>query len=149
MKAHVTRAEGRCCIGCDQAFNSTRKVADWQTVRESQRTDGEKAITTGPVCIDCAPVRRGAAVVPDEASSHHGHRVELAEGVAVEFMAPAMSPGCEPALLCEWRPAIPAITPAMREQYREARDSFIQQVRAASGLTSARIVEPDIGHPAV
>lgn len=142
MTAYVTRAEGRCCIGCDQAFNGTPKVADWQTVRESQRIDGEEAITTGPVCIDCALVRRGPAVVSDEDSSHHRHRVELAEGVAVEFTAPAMSPGGEPALLCEWHPAIPAcITPTMREQYREALDTFIQQVTAASGPASAVIVE--------
>ena len=90
MKARVTRAEGRCCIGCGQAFNSTRKVADWQTVREYPRAEGAKAITTGPVCIDCALARREPAVVPDEASSHHHYRVDLAEGVAVEFTAPAI-----------------------------------------------------------
>ena len=150
MKAHVTRAEGRCCIGCGQAFNSTRKVADWQTVREYPCAGGAKAITTGPVCIDCALARREPAVIPDEDSRHHHYHVELAEGVAVEFTAPEIRPGDELALMCEWHPAIPAhITPAMREQYREARDIFIQQVRAASELASARIVEPDIGHPAV
>ena len=52
--------------------------------------------------------------------------------------------------MCEWVPAIPAhITPALREQYREARDTFIQHVRAASGPAPTLIVEPNIGHPAV
>ncbi|MBK6277050.1 MAG: hypothetical protein IPF57_02455 [Gammaproteobacteria bacterium] len=154
MKAHVTRAEGRCCIGCGQAFNSTRKVADWQTVREYPRAEGAKAITTGPVCAGCALAKRGAAAVSEKASRsqirHHHLVVELAEGVAVEFTAPAIRPGDALALMCEWVPAIPAhITPALREQYREARDTFIQHVRAASGPAPTLIVEPNIGHPAV
>ena len=139
MKAHVTRAEGRCCIGCGQAFNSTRKVADWKTVREYPRAEGAKAITTGPVCAGCALAKRGAAAVSEKASRsqirHHHLVVELAEGVAVEFTAPAIRPGDALALM--W------------EQYREARDTFIQHVRAASGPAPTLIVEPNIGHPAV
>ena len=103
MKAHVTRAEGRCCIGCGQAFNSTRKVADWQTVREYPRAEGAKAITTGPVCAGCALAKRGAAAVSEKASRsqirHHHLVVELAEGVAVEFTAPAIRPGDALALM--------------------------------------------------
>lgn len=71
----------------------------------------------------------------------HRHRAELAEGLHVIFTAPEIRPVDPLVLMCEWDPAIPArITRAMREQYREARCTFIRQVTAASDLASSALI---------
>lgn len=67
----------------------------------------------------------------------HRLRAEIAEGLHVEFTAPAIRRGDAVALACEWDPAIPPnITPAMRAKYRQARDRFVRQLAAAAGGTA-------------